>query len=148
MTMAVKQKNCSFGYILLWSDSFLRCFIRQKKNSIWILVIRVCPPSGTSKAKWHTFCLAMGRSRDPHGKVIDMYLQEIEQIRKGKVRCYRAKRIFVNTFFDLLLYVADTPERKKLTDFLDGGHYGKRSLYAGQIKMESFFPAVKLATKP
>ena len=64
------------------------------------------------------------------------------------MRHYGAKRIFVNTFFDLLLYVADTPERKKLTDFLDGGHYGKRSLYAGQIKMESFFPTVKLATKP
>ena len=75
----------------------------------------------------------MGRSRDPHGEVIDMYLQEIEQIRKGKVRYYGAKRIFINTFFDLLLYVADTPERKKLTDSLDGGHYGKRSLYAGRI---------------
>ena len=27
-------ENCAFGYIILWSDSFLRCFIRQKQNSI------------------------------------------------------------------------------------------------------------------
>ena len=26
--------NCAFGYIILWSDSFLRYFIRQKQNSI------------------------------------------------------------------------------------------------------------------
>ena len=128
-----KTENCAFGYILLWSDSFLRCFIRQKNNSIWILVIRICPPSGKSKGKCHTFCLAMGRSKDPHGKVIDMYLEEIETIRRGQVRYYGEKRIKINTFFDMLLYVADTPERKKLLDFLDGGHYGKRSLYAGRI---------------
>ena len=29
--------NCAFGYIILWSDSFLRCFSRQRENSIWLL---------------------------------------------------------------------------------------------------------------
>ena len=120
-------ENCAFGYIILWSDSFLRCFIRQKQNSIWVLVIRICPPS-TKSDKSNTYCLAMSRSFNWHDKVIRMYLEEIETVRKGRMRYYTPVRTFINTFFDLLLYVADTPERNKLLAFLDGGNYGFRSL--------------------
>ena len=33
----------SIGYIIFWSDSFLRCFIKQKENSVWILTATWCP---------------------------------------------------------------------------------------------------------
>ena len=67
-----------------------------------------------------------------------MYLEEIQSVRQGRMRYYAPVRSFINTFFDLLLYVADTPERNKLLAFLDGGNYGFRSLYAGTINPKLF----------
>ena len=29
----------NIGWIYFWSDSFLRCFIKQKENSVWILTV-------------------------------------------------------------------------------------------------------------
>ncbi|KAL7458621.1 hypothetical protein ACHAWC_010218 [Mediolabrus comicus] len=38
----------AFGYLMFWSDGFVRFPSRQRDNSIWMLVVRVCPPEGSS----------------------------------------------------------------------------------------------------
>ena len=37
-------KATSKGFIYFWSDSFLRCFVKQKDNSVWILTVTISPP--------------------------------------------------------------------------------------------------------
>ena len=80
----IDTNTICFGHIMLWSDSFLRCYSRQKDNSIWILVARVSPPLGCSASEQHTFCLAFGSSKQCHDKVIAYYLKEIKHLMKGK----------------------------------------------------------------
>ena len=84
----VNESDTCFGHIMLWSDSFLRCFSRQKDNSIWLLVARVCPPESHSTSDRHTFCLAFGSSKLNHDKVIQYYLKEIKTMMRGKHRYY------------------------------------------------------------
>ena len=40
----IMKKNTKIGWIYFWSDAFLRCFIKQKDNSVWILTVTICPP--------------------------------------------------------------------------------------------------------
>ena len=131
-----ESTNCAFGYLILWSDGFLRCFSRQRENSIWLLVVRICPPHKKNNGDKHTHCIAMGRGKDAHDKVVDRFLREIREIRQGRHRYYAKIKRKIYTFFDLLMYVADTPERNKLLHTLDGGTYGLRSLFAGRINAD------------
>ena len=37
-------RETSIGWVYFWSDSFLRCFVKQKDNSVWIMTTTICPP--------------------------------------------------------------------------------------------------------
>ena len=37
-------RETHIGWVYFWSDSFLRCFVKQKDNSVWILTVTICPP--------------------------------------------------------------------------------------------------------
>ena len=71
------------GWILMWSDAFLRCFIKQKENSVWIITATVCPPTNEMSSGFYTHVLAMGKSGSDHTKVINHYLREIKQLQTG-----------------------------------------------------------------
>ena len=124
-----------FGHLTFWSDSFLLCFSRQDSNSIWIFVFRIAAPEGESTSSRHTFCLAMGSSKESHDKVIAYYLKEVIELMKGKMRYYGKadQRKLVNTCFGLALYIADTPERNAILHRLHLGTFGLRSGYAGMV---------------
>jgi len=102
--------------LIFWSDSFLRCYSRQRDNSIWLFVVRVCAPSGLSTSTEHTFCLAFGSSKLNHDGVIEHYMKEVLKLMKGKVRYYGKEGVTrkVNTCFGLYCYIADTPERRAI----------------------------------
>ena len=125
-----------FGHIILWSDGFLRNFTRQKENSFWILVMRVCAPLMFLSSEEYTFCLAFGQSKFDHDRVIQFYLEEIRtKIMPGKMRYYGKDGVkkMVNTSFGLSIYLADFPERDKICHRLHLGLTGKRFQYAGRI---------------
>ena len=93
-----------FGHIILWSDGFLRNFARQKENSFWILVMRVCAPFMFLSSEEYTFCLAFCQSKFNHDRVIQFYLEEIRtKIMPGKMRYYGKDGVkkMVNTSFGL-----------------------------------------------
>jgi len=115
------------GQLILWSDSFLRCFSRQRENSIWLLVVQVC--SGKR------YTLAFGRSKLDHSAVVERYMRELHSIRRGKRRYYgrEGTKSVVNTAFDLIIYLADTPERNSLLGTMNLGLYGLRSKWAGLV---------------
>ena len=123
-------------HLMFWSDDFQKCFPRIRENSIWLFVVRICPPDGFSTSDKHTFCLAFGSSKLNHDKVIEYYLKEVNEVlMRGQMRYYGklGVRRKVNTCFGLALYAADTPERNKIIHRLHLGLYGKRSLHAGKI---------------
>lgn len=120
-------KDTLIGQLILWSDSFLRCFSRQRENSIWLLVVQVC--SGKR------YTLAFGRSKLDHSAVVERYMRELDSIRSGKRRYYgrEGMKSVVNTAFDLIIYLADTPERNSLLGTMNLGLYGLRSKWAGLV---------------
>ena len=151
----VRLETC-YGHIILWSDSFLLRFLRQRENSIWLLVVRICAPPGMSTSRDHMFCVAFGSSKLNHDKVMSHYIKKIKfKIRLGKMRYWHKNRVrcMVNTSFDLLMVIGDTPEKNEIIKSLHLGRFGKRSLWAGRISITKmpycqscFIKAVRLAT--
>ena len=123
----------AIGHIILWSDGFLRTWVKQKDNSIWILTATICPPMGYALSPFHTYCLAIGNSQEKHDRVIDYYMRELRTMRIAKQRYCAIQNTFISTAFDLLVYIADRPERDSILHTLNGGTYGKRSRHAAYI---------------
>ena len=137
-----------FGHLMFWSDSFLRCFSRQRDNSYWIFVVRVMPPEGCATSSSHTFCLAMGSSKECHDKVIAHYMKEVSELMKGKM-CYYGKEGIKDKIYvclGLAAYIADTPERNAAEHSLHMGNYGLRSGHAGRVDPDTL-PSCKLCFK-
>ena len=69
----------------MWSDAFLRCFIKQKENSVWIIMVTVCLPENKKSSGLYTYDLVMGKSSEDHTEVIEFYLEQILELKKGCV---------------------------------------------------------------
>ena len=125
------NKPTKYGSYILWSDGFVRSFVKQKGNSVWILTITFTDPDGCATSKFHTYCLAIGKSSNDHEPVIDHYLQEIETLAKG-VEVFSAGK-FIRVQMGLLAYIADRPERHAILNQTQGGIFGKRTLWSAFI---------------
>ena len=90
-------------------------------------------PSGCATSKYHTYCLAVGKSSNYHQPVIDYYLREIEMLLKGVSVFDLRSGNFINVQMGLLAYIADRPERHPILNQTDGGLFGKRTLWCGYI---------------
>ena len=118
------------GWILMWSDAFLRCFIKQKENSVWIITVTVCPPPNKMSSGLYTHVLAMGKSGSDHMEVINYYLEEMKLLRAG-FKCYMgATNTIEHVALDMIVWNADRPERQMLQCTRKEGTYGKVSGYA------------------
>ena len=71
----------------MWSDTFVQCFVKQKEDSVCIITVTVCPPENKKSPVLYTHDLAMGKSSEDHTKVINFYLAQIMELKKGFV-CY------------------------------------------------------------
>ena len=135
-TMKMLNITCiptKYGSFLLWSDGFVRSFVKQKDNNVWILTITIPDPSGSATSKYHTYCLAVGKSSNDHQPVIDYYLREIDQLMKGVSLFDLKSGNYVNVQMGLLAYIADRPERHAILNQTDGGLFGKRTLWCAHI---------------
>ena len=126
-----ENKPTKYGSYLLWSDGFIRSFIKQKDNNVWILTVTFPDPDGCATSKFHTYCLAVGKSSNDHEPVIDHYLQEIETLAKGIDVFSDGK--FVRIQMGLLAYIADRPERHAILNQTQAGIFGKRTLWSAFI---------------
>ena len=127
------HKKTVYCYLKLWSDSFLKSWVSQKGNSIWILTVTLPNFDGNASSAFHTHCLAIGRASEDHTAVIDYYLSEIESMRSGVLRYSSIHGEIINTCFDLLVYAADRPERSAILKSRHLGTYGKRALWSGVV---------------
>ena len=56
------KEHTYYGYFMLWSDGFIRSYVCQSKNNVWILTITFPDPMGSETSPYHTHCLAIGTS--------------------------------------------------------------------------------------
>ena len=68
------------AYIADRPERHVRSFVKQKDNDVWILTVTFPDPDGCATSKFHTYCLAVGKSSRNHQPVIDHYLKEIEEL--------------------------------------------------------------------
>ena len=130
------RPNLFYGLFMLWSDSFINSWIKQRDNSVWILTATFFDVRDKATSPFHTRILAIGSSKLDHQPVIEHYLAEIETIRRGVTRYCGIRCSFIDTAFDALVYLADRPERCSILKTLLLGSFGKRSLFASGIDVQ------------
>ena len=101
----------SIGWILMWSDAFLRCFIKQKEKSVWIITVTICPPENKKSSGLYTYVLAMENSSEDHTEVIDFYPAQIMELKKGFVCYFGGTNTIEHVEFSMVVWNADRPER-------------------------------------
>ena len=133
----MRYRTC-YGHIMSWSDSFLLRFLRQRDNSIWLFVVRICPPPGKSTSKTYMKVLAFGQSKKNKDNVLAHYFKSFQDLMPGKMRYYGHKDVrgMVYTSFGSVLHLGDTPDRNATTKSMHLGIYGKRSGWAGKIDLD------------
>ncbi len=69
-------KNTAIGWIMLWLDSFVVHWSKQKDNSMWIHTATILPkPIVIPTYPNYTYCLAMGQSKEDYTEVINHYFR-------------------------------------------------------------------------
>ena len=134
------RKKTKIGYLIFWSDSFLRCFIKQKENSVWILTVTVCPPENKKSSGNYTIILAIGKSGEDHTEVVERFMQEADELMKGFDCYFGSTRTMERVAFGVLAWCADRPEMQSLTHTMKEGNYGKVSGWSVKPS-EEFLPA-------
>ena len=69
--------------MLTWSDSFLRLYVKQKYNNVWMYTITLPDPGGNATSPVHTYCVAVGAGALDHTSVIDWYATEVDSLMEG-----------------------------------------------------------------
>ena len=77
------RRDVHRGWCILWSDGFIRSWVRQGKNNVWLLTVTFPDPEGNATSKFHTHCLAVGSSKSDKKPILDYYLEEIKKLEKG-----------------------------------------------------------------
>ena len=125
-------KTC-IGYGYMWTDSFLKCFTKQKDNSVWLLTATISPPMSEISKGEYTIVLAIGKSCQDHTAVIEHFYREFEEISNG-FDCYLSDTNEIRRVaFGLLYHSADRPERQSVMHTMGEGHFGKVTGWAAPI---------------
>ena len=122
-----------YGSFLLWSDGFIRSFVKQKDNNVWIMTVTLPDPNGSATSKYHTYCLSIGKSSNDHQPVVDHYLKEIEMLTNGVKLFDPETGKYINVQMGLLAYIADRPERHAILNQAQAGHFGQRTLWCSVV---------------
>ena len=131
-----KAAETSIGFITFWSDSFLKSFIKQKDNSVWLFCVTISPPPGDISKGTFTQVLAMGKSGQDHTEVINHFYKQLDELEEG-FKCYFAHDNTIrDVAFSLLYHSADRPERHSILNILSEGLFGKVINYSVSISTE------------
>lgn len=123
-----------YGGFVLWSDGFVKSWIKQKENNAWMLTVTFPDLDGSATSKVHTSCLVVGKSSKNHQPVLDYYMDQVETLTNEGVDVFcTVNGVHRRVQMGLLAYIADRPERHTILCQLDGGHFGKRTLWSAVI---------------
>eukprot|EP00562_Extubocellulus_spinifer_P023970 CAMPEP_0178673030 /NCGR_PEP_ID=MMETSP0698-20121128/34083_1 /TAXON_ID=265572 /ORGANISM="Extubocellulus spinifer, Strain CCMP396" /LENGTH=310 /DNA_ID=CAMNT_0020317011 /DNA_START=73 /DNA_END=1001 /DNA_ORIENTATION=+ len=99
-----------------WSDDFV---VTEDDQSVWALTLTITPPKGVSSAnKLYTYPISLGSKDADHSSVLDIFFQELEEMKRPQRMFSLAHRGFVKVWFHSPMYLGDRPERAKVTSTL------------------------------
>ena len=78
-----RKVKTAYAYLRFWSDSFLKCWTKQRENSILMLAVTFPNFNKNATSEYHTQVLAIGRSHDDHTPVIAYNFNELKKNCKG-----------------------------------------------------------------
>ena len=106
------------------------------------MTVTVALPNDNDRSAFHTHCIALGSKGGDHHKLIVSKLEELEAIWKGKLQFDARQGKWVNTSFDVIVYMADRPERSEIIRALSfKGISTKRFQYAAHVRDTAKLPA-------
>ena len=123
-----------YGYFTTWSDSFLRSYVKQKLNNVWMYTITLPNLEDNSLSKFHTYCIAVGPGYLDHTAVIDWYSVQIESLMEGKLYYCSVRRKIIQCKFGVLACLADRPEKSFILKTALLGTFGKVASWAAEIQ--------------
>ena len=128
-----KKKEIYYAWMLTWSDSFLRSYVKQKYNNVWMFTITLPDPGGNATSPFHTYCVAVGAGALDHTSVIDWYAKEVDSLMKGSnYYCASTKKV-IHVRFGVVAALADRPEKAFTLKTSLLGQYGKIASWASDI---------------
>ena len=84
----------------------------------------------------YTYVLALGRNYADHAPVIQHYMREVSELRKG-IDCYFGNSNTIERIaLDILAWLADLPENHELTCTRKEGTYGKVNGWAINVNKQ------------
>jgi hypothetical protein len=123
-----------YGWITTWSDSFLRSYVKQKLNNVWMYTITLPDPSRQSTSPFHTYCVAVGSGQLDHTSVIDWYSKEVESLMNGRTYYCSEKRQFLRVKLGVVAVLADRPEKAFILKTSLLGIYGQIASWAADVE--------------
>ena len=129
----VTDQDIYYAWLTTWSDSFLRSYVKQKHNNVWMYTITLPDPSGNATSALHTYCVAVGAGSLDHTSVIDWYANEVEELMKGsEFYCAFSKKI-IYVKIGVVAALADRPEKAFTLKTSLLGVYGRIASWATDI---------------
>ena len=100
-----------YGLMTTWSDSFLRSYVKQKMNNVWMCTITLPDPNNNSTSPFHTYCVAVGQGNLDHTPVIEWYANEVSELMSGKEYYCAIRQKFIIAKIGVVASLADRPEK-------------------------------------
>ena len=133
-----ENKEIYYAWMLTWSDSFLRSYVKQKYNNVWMYTITLPDPSGNATSPVHTYCVAVGAGALDHTSVIDWYASEVDSLMKGSdYYCAFMKKV-IHVRIGVVAALADRPEKAYTLKTALLGLYGRMASWATDIVPDLF----------
>jgi len=126
-------ENSYYGWITTWSDSFLRSYVKQKLNNVWMYTITLPDPDQNSLSPFHTYCVAAGSGNLDHTPVIDWYSKELTDLMKGKNYYCGQRKITLHAKIGVVAVLADRPEKAFVLKTSLLGIHGRMASWAADI---------------
>ena len=136
------DESTNIGTLSFWSDSYLQSFIKQKDSSVWLLTVTISPPKEDISKGTYTQVLAIGKKGQDHTDVIDHYMKEAEELKKGFDCYFACSNRIERMACGLMYWSSDRPERQSIMQTLGEGTYGIVTGYSVEVCDEKL-PACK-----
>ena len=79
----VEDVEIYYAWMLTWSDSFLRSYVKQKYNNVWMYTMNLPNSNGSATSPWHAYCVSVGAGSLDHTSAIEWYAKEVDELMKG-----------------------------------------------------------------
>lgn len=121
------------GYFTTWHDTFLRSYVKQKLNNVWMYVINLPESQLANTSPYHTYCVAVGSGYLDHIPVLDWFSEKMEGLMKGNNMYCGRRHSVIHVKLGPVAHLADRPEKAFTLKTSLLGIYGKVASWATDV---------------